>query len=507
MLMKNLLKIKKNLLSSFKNPFLNLKTGLNIFSQKNLLINQKKLEKSQKNLEINRSNFLKIQKRFYNSKKNEEKNNQIKNLIKFQKRLFNNKKIKNSQIRNILKSLNINNLIKFQKKYFTNKKENNINNNKEDNNKNKNREKKNYNPDHIKKLIRDGYSSNIIALWLLTTASIVLFMICLGGYTRLTKSGLSMTKWKPINSKYPSSEGEWKNEFDRYKETPEFIEGNPDISLKEFKSIFFVEYFHRSVGRFIGLVFGLPLCYFNYKGYFTKVMKKRLFFFFLLGGFQGLIGWWMVKSGFEKKPKYQSRPRVSTYRLLTHNSFALILYSSLLYNSIILLTPLKYKANLQTLKNISKIKKVSILLLHLVALNLISGVTVAGIDAGKVFNTWPLMNGAIIPNNYWDKKKRLSNLFENCATVQFNHRTFAYITYFVSMVYFFKFRKVKLPVQFIYGNRLLVFFINFQIANGVLMVLKQVPVEFGVLHQGNGVCTLSVIIFLMALCSPRMIII
>ena len=129
-------------------------------------------------------------------------------------------------------------------------------------------------------------------------------MICLGGYTRLTKSGLSMTKWKPIGYKYPSNEEEWDYEFSSYKETPEYKIGNPDITLRQFQNIFFVEYFHRLVGNVLGGVFGLPLVYFISRGYFSPLMKKRLKLCFLFGGLQGLIGWWMVKSGFKNKPEY-----------------------------------------------------------------------------------------------------------------------------------------------------------------------------------------------------------
>ncbi len=447
MLLKNLHKIKKNFSNSFMKLSFNLKNNIELC----LSNNQKKFSSIKKNKNLFIKNKFKIQKRFYNFKINPYKNFQKisskKNLTKQNLHQF-------SLQKNFLKTF----LTKKQIKTHSQKPFQ-----KQNQKKFKNLLKKilKTKPKLQKRLINEGYSQNIIAAWLLTTASIVLFMICLGGYTRLTKSGLSMTKWKPVNSKYPNSDKEWNNEFERYKETPEFIEGNPDISLSEFKKIFFVEYFHRSVGRFIGVVFGVPFLYFNYKGYFTKLMKKRLFFFFCLGGFQGLIGWWMVKSGFEKKPNYQSRPRVSTYRLLTHNSLALILYSSLLYNSLLLLTPLKYKASFQMLKDIKKIKKFSIILLHLIALNLLTGVTVAGIDAGKVFNTWPLMNGAIIPKNYWQQKKGFYNFFENCATVQFNHRFFAYLTYFTSLLFFFKMRKMVLPRPFFFAGKGLFFLVNF----------------------------------------------
>ncbi len=190
-----------------------------------------------------------------------------------------------------------------------------------------------------------------------------------------------------------------------------------------------------------------------------------------LGGLQGLVGWWMVKSGFKDKPNYQSRPRVSTYRLLVHNSFAVFLYSYLLYNGVSLL----YFNTNKSLKSGSSLKfskRWVVLLLHLFIFNLLSGVTVAGIDAGKVFNTWPDMNGAFIPNNYWDKSKSTKNIFENCATVQFNHRIFAYCTYVATMLFYLKSRKMRFPKNIKFGIISLTFLINFQLINGILMLLN-----------------------------------
>ena len=356
-------------------------------------------------------------------------------------------------------------------------------------------------------LINEGYSSRAVGIWLLLTAGMVLFMICVGGYTRLTKAGLSMTKWKPIGYRYPRNQEDWDYEFNEYKKYPEYQLATEDVTLQKFKRIFFIEYFHRLIGNGLGFVFGAPLVYFMGRGYFTRKMKIRMLGLLGFGGLQGLIGWWMVKSGLKSKPDYQSRPRVSTYRLLVHNSCAVFIYSVLFYHGLILTKQASKALNEKQFANVAKSKKAAILLIHLVALNLLSGVTVAGIDAGKVFNTWPSMNGALVPNNIWRTDLSWRNLFENYATVQFNHRNLAYITYIASLMVFLKFRRVNLPKSVRRGINSVFLSVNGQVALGIWMLLEQVPVDKGVLHQLNGMVVLSAAIYLLAASSRRFILI
>lgn len=354
-------------------------------------------------------------------------------------------------------------------------------------------------------LINEGYSVKIVGNWLLLTAGMVIFMICVGGYTRLTKSGLSMTKWKPIGYKFPRTAEDWEYEYSEYKKYPEYQLATEEITLNVFKRIFFVEYFHRVMGNAIGFVFGIPLVYFLGRGYFTRNMKMRMVGLLGFGGLQGLVGWWMVKSGLKEKPDYQSRPRVSTYRLLVHNSCAVTIYSILLYHGLILSRgPIKLLSSLQ-FANVLGAKRAAILLIHLVALNLVSGVTVAGIDAGKVFNTWPLMNGAVVPDHIWRSDLGWRNFFENYATVQFNHRNLAYLTYIASLIIFLKFRRSILPKQVKNGINAVFFSVNSQVALGIWMLLEQVPVDKGVLHQFNGMILLSTVIYLLSASSRRFI--
>ena len=173
--------------------------------------------------------------------------------------------------------------------------------------------------------VNQGYSSRHVSVWLYGAAGLILLMISIGGYTRLTRSGLSMTRWKPVGYRYPASPEQWDEEFGLYKLYPEFA-ANPSITMAEFKRIFNVEFVHRLTGNVIGLYFALPMLFFWKKGYFTRQMKVRSSVLLFMGGVQGLIGWWMVKSGLDPKPEYQSRPRVSTYRLVAHNFVAVCLY-------------------------------------------------------------------------------------------------------------------------------------------------------------------------------------
>lgn len=331
-----------------------------------------------------------------------------------------------------------------------------------------------------------------VGYWLLATAGSVFFMICLGGYTRLSKSGLSMTKWKPIGYRYPPNEDVWNEEFENYKKYPEYQIANKGMTLSEFKFIFFWEYFHRLWGNVIGGLYFFPFAFFWARGYLKPKLRNRCLGLLALGASQGLIGWWMVKSGFKEKPDYQSRPRVSTYRLFVHLNTAITIYSILLWNGLNLIRPVQEKVvTSSTLTDLLKVRGKMILLLHFVAFNIISGVTVAGIDAGKVFNTWPDMNGSIVPADYLRRSPTWTNFFENCATVQFNHRTFAYLTYgTVSYLYFIT-RKMNLPPA-VKGSVLALFVVvNFQLIHGITMLLKMVPVEYGVTHQANALIVLT----------------
>lgn len=237
----------------------------------------------------------------------------------------------------------------------------------------------------------------LIGGWLLLTAFGVFSMVVVGGYTRLTHSGLSIVDWSPYTKKYPRSAADWEVEFGKYKNSVEYQTVNNRMSVDEFKSIYTVEYVHRKIGVYLGYAFGLPLCYFIIRGYLKPPMMKRLGTLLLLGGLQGAIGYWMVRSGVNKQEDYQSRPRVSPYRLSVHLMMATVIYMGLFYNGLKVLAGNPSPLSETSAKSVRGVRLLGIILIKCLLLNIFTGALVAGIDAGKVYNTWPLMNGAVIP--------------------------------------------------------------------------------------------------------------
>ena len=242
----------------------------------------------------------------------------------------------------------------------------------------------------------------------------VLVMVVVGGLTRLTESGLSITEWKPITGIIPPlSEADWAHEFELYKQIPQYQIVNNGMSLDEFKFIFFWEWFHRFWGRLIGFAFAIPFVVFLVQRRFTWNLAAPLGVLFVLGGFLGFLGWWIVTSGLSELTS------VSQYRLSAHLTAALLLFIALIWVSR-RLTPGRTVADASE-------RPAAIILLLLVILQIAAGGFVAGLDAGMGYNTWPLMDGALVPNGLGVMDPWWKNLFENALTVQFVHRTIAYV--------------------------------------------------------------------------------
>lgn len=256
--------------------------------------------------------------------------------------------------------------------------------------------------------------------WLLGCCGMVAGAVLLGGVTRLTESGLSMTEWHLIRGmKPPHSQAEWEAEFDKYKQFPEYKFVHKDLTLEEFKRIFYMEYAHRMWGRLIGLAFFIPAGVFAAKGWMTAGIKTRVAFQGSILLFQGLLGWYMVKSGLEEKPKSYDIPRVSPYRLAAHLGTALVLYTSMLYTSLGLLQEPQMQAATRKLK---RIKGLAHGMTAIVFFTALSGAFVAGLDAGLVYNSFPKFAGRWVPDDLFSLSPKWRNLFENGTTVQFNHR-------------------------------------------------------------------------------------
>ena len=313
----------------------------------------------------------------------------------------------------------------------------------------------------------------------------VFCMVAIGGLTRLTESGLSITSWKPISGIFPPmSEEAWQQEFTAYQQTPEFNKKNFGMELSGFKNIFWLEFLHRLLGRVTGLVFFIPLIYFWATKRLETNLGIKLFGIFLLGGLQGIIGWYMVKSGLVDDP------RVSPYRLALHLVMAVIILGLLLWNALSLYP---YK----NIKNVpDSIRKFSIVVTVLIFLQIIAGAFVAGLDAGLTYNTFPLMDGKFIPDGLMAMEPRLINLFENVATVQFNHRIIAYIVALSVMGFWLFTIKNTTHKGIIFPVNLLFCIMALQVFLGVITLLNAVPIFLASLHQICALVLFSVSLFI-----------
>ena len=325
---------------------------------------------------------------------------------------------------------------------------------------------------------------NSIMLWLITLTIMVFLIIIIGGLTRLTDSGLSMVDWQPILGTIPPlNNNQWQEVFNDYKLTPEFIYVNKNMTLDEFKYIFWWEWFHRFFARLIGLVFIIPFIYFLIKKNLNSFFYKRFLIIFSLGLFQALVGWWMVKSGLSDDPF------VSPYRLTFHLTNAVIIYALLLWTSV------EY-FHLKSTNFISiRSKNVLILIsIILVFVTILSGGFMAGSHAGQSFNTYPLMNGKIIPDDIYLEDLGFLNMFENTVTINFNHRWIATITFIYTFSFFsyLIFKKViNLSNQIIISVLLI---LTLQFLLGIMALLSNVSIYYGSLHQTNSIALLSILL-------------
>lgn len=325
-----------------------------------------------------------------------------------------------------------------------------------------------------------------VAAWLLICCAMIFAMVILGGVTRLTGSGLSMVEWDPIFGVVPPlDQADWEAVFAKYRESPEYRKVNVGMDLAGFKSIYWFEYSHRLLGRSIGTVFLLPFLYFLFARKLTPRLVPRLALAFVLGGLQGLLGWYMVKSGLV------DNPHVSQYRLTAHLSLALLIYAYLLW----LLFDLLFRSA-GAADNPPRMKLAGKLLLGLVALTIVSGGFVAGLKAGHAYNTFPKMGDHWLPPAGWMLQPGWRNLFENIATVQFDHRVLATLTFTgVLLFWLWSWRRRPTP-----GARatahLLMLMVCIQVTLGISTLLLHVPVALAATHQAGALLVLSLTLLL-----------
>lgn len=322
-----------------------------------------------------------------------------------------------------------------------------------------------------------------IAIWLLVCCATILAMIILGGVTRLTGSGLSMVQWEPIMGVLPPlNQSEWEESFRLYQQFPEYILKNFAMSLDEFKSIFWFEYSHRLLGRSIGIIFLLPFLFFLVKGKINRSLTPKLIAMFVLGGLQGLMGWYMVKSGLVNDP------HVSQYRLTAHLSLAVIIYAYMFWVALDLLFP----TLADTPDNDSrKLGRFSIIISIMTFITLLSGGFVAGTRAGFAFNTFPLMDGQLIPAGLFELSPLWRNFFENIVTVQFDHRLMATALFLTIPIFWWLTIKSKPEPRLRTGVHLLLAALALQLTLGISTLLLVVPVALAAAHQAGAVLLLT----------------
>ncbi len=327
----------------------------------------------------------------------------------------------------------------------------------------------------LRQVRKQDSNRKAIRIWLGIVLLALFCLVIVGGATRLTNSGLSITEWKPIHGVIPPLNAtEWEEEFKLYQRIPEFQQINSDMTVDEFKGIFWWEWAHRLIARGIGVIFALPLLYFWATGRIERRLRWPLVGILALGGFQGAIGWWMVSSGLT------ARTDVSQYRLATHLITACLIFASCMWIM---------RALSPHSEDTAPTRRAHIWAGVIVALTLFQiylGALVAGLDAGFTYNTWPLMDGAIVPSDLLIQQPAWINFFENPKTVQFIHRVGAYTLFAVTLINMIMLLRAAPATT--HARRAIVLFglVTIQASIGIATLLLEVPLDWGLLHQGGA---------------------
>ncbi len=323
-------------------------------------------------------------------------------------------------------------------------------------------------------------SQTSIAVWLLICCALVFAMVIVGGVTRLTGSGLSIVEWQPIVGTIPPiTQEDWEVLLEKYRQIPQYEEVNKGMTLDEFKGIFWWEYFHRLLGRLIGLVYFIPFVYFIVRKRVDRVLGLKLLGIFVLGGLQGLMGWYMVMSGLA------DNIYVSQYRLTAHLGLAFIIYAAMFWVATGLLSPAS--GHQSDSASVRGLRRYALALTTLIFIMVLSGGLVAGIHAGKAYNTFPLMDGYLIPPAMFVLEPWYRNFFDNMTTVQFDHRLIAWLLMFSIPYFWFKARQLPLSTSTRVACHLLLVMLVIQVGLGITTLLLSVPLTFAAAHQVGAV--------------------
>ena len=329
---------------------------------------------------------------------------------------------------------------------------------------------------------REGVPTRAVRLWLFAVAAMVAAIVLVGGVTRLTESGLSITEWQPVMGALPPlSEAQWLTEFHRYQQIPQYHELNSGMSLDAFKTIFWWEWTHRLLGRLIGVVFLVPLLWFLWRGWIEPGLRARLWLIFGLGALQGAVGWWMVASGLVH------RVEVSQYRLATHLVLACVIYIAILWTALRLGEEPRETPP-------ARIRVVAVGLLILVLGQIYLGALVAGLRAGYVYNTWPLIDGGLFPDTsqLFLAKPLWRNFFENALTVQFDHRMLAYAIWLGAAWHAIDTLRTARRGAAWRGALTLFVAVTLQAVLGIATLLWVVPLLLALSHQATDIVVLTV---------------
>jgi cytochrome c oxidase assembly protein subunit 15 len=326
----------------------------------------------------------------------------------------------------------------------------------------------------------DAANRRSVAIWLFLCCGAVVVMIVIGGITRLTESGLSMIEWRPLVGVVPPlSVGEWERIFGLYRETPEFRIENPHITLDAFKTIFWWEYIHRLWGRLIGVLFAVGFLWLLLCGRINKSLLPHLAALFILGGAQGVIGWWMVRSGFT------DRTDVSQYRLVIHLGMAFFILGYMLWLAFGLIER-------ETIDQVpANARRLAYVMLGVVSVTVLSGGLTAGLDAGLIYNTWPLIDGGFAPHDLFVKAPIWLNFFENAATVQFDHRSIAYLTIGIALTLWWQIHRAPNVPRAARALHILLAVVIAQATLGILTLVLIAPLYLAITHQIGAIALFS----------------
>lgn len=323
-----------------------------------------------------------------------------------------------------------------------------------------------------------------IAIWLFIVCAMIFAMVLLGGVTRLTHSGLSMVEWRPLFGVLPPiGEAAWQRVFEQYQQFPEYQKINFAMTLAEFKRIFLFEYSHRVLGRAIGVVFAVPFLYFLLRRRISWQLAPHLGVMFVLGGLQGLLGWYMVQSGLV------DRPDVSAYRLTAHLGLAVLIYGYIFWIALGLIAPRRQVVSGAGGWRLGRIG--APVLAGLVFLTLLSGGFVAGNDAGLAYNSFPLMDGRFVPEDIFRLEPWWRNFFENLPLVQLDHRLLALLTVFATLALWLASLRASLGAGARQAFHVWAAMVLLQLGLGIATLLLYVPVSLGAAHQAGALLTFS----------------